>query len=438
MKYRATIAFSNKAATVLGGLLICSFCGWSAQQGAETTAPEDSTAQAPVEVQVARVETIKLQPMLDLVGTIVALPEATAVISPQLGGWVNQLKVVEGQSVAAGEVLIEFDARSAQIAVERAKAVVAEKQAVVDRLKSGYLPEEIAAAQQDASNAAATLEGLKNELTALKKLLDRNEISSVMYETKSKAVESATATLASAQERAKLLEAGTRPEMIAEAQGLLDAAKADAEQAALALQWCSITSPIDGVVVQLLARQGQFFDKAAPMITITDLSNVFVQLRIPSRDFAQVKVGAPVEVQLGSLPGQTFAGTIDRISGQADPLTGNIFVFARVVNNNQLLRPGLSCQARISLPSIANALVVPVAAVADNSGTSVVTIIRDGKAYETAIEVGVETQAYAQVLKGLIDGEVVATAGGVGLPAGCPVKVVTDLARSSEAPKPEK
>ena len=67
--------------------------------------------------------------------------------------------------------------------------------------------------------------------------------------------------MASARERVKLLEAGTRPEMIAEAQGLLDAAKADLEQAKAHLEWCSITSPIDGVVVQLLARKGQFFDR---------------------------------------------------------------------------------------------------------------------------------------------------------------------------------
>jgi RND family efflux transporter MFP subunit len=294
-------------------------------------------------------------------------------------------------------------------------------------LKRGYLPEEIAAARQDAANAQATVDGLRNELTALKDLLDRNEISSVIYDTKSKALESAEAAMAAAQERAKLLEAGTRPEMIAEAQALLDAAQADVEQAELALQWCSITSPIHGVVVQLLARQGQFFDKAVPLARIIDLSEVFVQLRIPSRDFAKVTLGSQVEVSLDSLLAQKFHGTIERISGEADPLTGNVVVFALVKNTDRLLRPGLSCHAQVSLPAITNSLVVPIAAVADHSGTTVVTVIRDGKAYETVIEIGTKTQESVEVVKGLSNGELVATAGGTGLPEGCPVKVVADL-----------
>ncbi len=188
------------------------------------------------------------------------------------------------------------------------QGVVDEKTAAVKRLQRGYLPQEIAGARQDVDKAAATVEGLRNALNALKGLLDRREISAVLYETKAKAVKSAEAAQASAEERLKLLEAGTRPEMIDEAQGLLDAAKADLEQAQLNLQWCSIISPIDGVVVQLLARRGQFFDRAIPLATVMDLSKVFVQLRIPSRVFGKVRVDTPVDVELTSLPGRVFHG----------------------------------------------------------------------------------------------------------------------------------
>lgn len=408
------------------GLILLTVAGCTPKVS-ETATPAESAKPTAVAVQAAEVALTTLHPTLDLVGSIVAIPEKTAVISPQLGGWVNKLNVVAGQSVVQGDALVDLDTRSAEIALQRAKAVVAEKKAAVDRLKRGYLPEEIAAARQDAANAQATVDGLRNELTALKELLDRNEISSVIYDTKSKALESAEAAMAAAVERAKLLEAGTRPEMIAEAQALLDAAQADVEQAQLALQWCSITSPIDGIVVQLLARQGQFFDKAVPLVKIIDLSAVFVQLRIPSHDFARVTRGSQVEVRLDSLPAQVFPGTIERISGEADPLTGNLVVFALVKNTDQLLRPGLSCHALISLPPIKDALVVPISAVADLSGTPVVTVIRDSKAFETKVVLGTETKEIVQVLHGLTKGDLVATAGGTGLPQGCPVKVVADL-----------
>jgi multidrug efflux pump subunit AcrA (membrane-fusion protein) len=396
----------------------------TAPDGASPTT--EATQQPPVSVEVATAEVTTLRPILDLVGQIVAIPEKTAVISPQLGGWVRKLDVVEGQSVKAGDLLVELDTRSAEVAVTRAEATVAEKSAAVKRLKSGYLPEEIAGARQDAGNAAAMVDGLTNELKALKNLLDRSEISPVIYQTKAEAVKSAEAALASAQEKVKLLEAGTRPEMIAESQGLLDVAKADLEQAKLTLNWCSITSPIDGVVVQLLARQGQFFDRAVVLATVMNLDEVFVQIRIPSAQFAKISIGTEIKIELASLPGKTFAGQVTRISGQADLATGNVIVFALVENPDHLLRPGLSCQVHVSLPEVPSALTIPIAAVADNSGTPVVTVIRDSKAYETEVTLGVETSDQVQILSGLKAGDQVTTAGGYGLPEACPV-VVADV-----------
>ncbi len=395
------------------------------RKASETSPTELPSTTPPVAVQIAKAELTTLQPTLDLIGTIVAIPERTAVISPQFGGWVSKLDVVESQSVQADETLVELDPRSAKVMIQKAEAVVAEKNAAVARLKSGYLPEEIAGVKQDADNAAATVDALKNELKALKDLLDRNEISPVLYENKSKALASAEAAFASAQEKVKLLEAGTRPELIAEAKGVLGAAEADLEQAKLTLDWCTITSPVEGIVTQLLARRGQFFDRAVPLATVIDLTEVFAQIRIPSVQFAKVHIGSAVEIELASFPGEVFGGEVTRISGQADPATGNVVVFAKIDNSDLKLRPGLSCLASVSLPEITDALVVPVAAVADNAGTPVVTVIRDAKAYETEVTLGVETKTLVQILSGLSPSDTVTTAGGYGLPEGCPVTITT-------------
>lgn len=390
------------------------------------TVPGDTTVEPepqPVPVQVAKAELTTLHPQLDLVGTIIAIPERTAVVSPQLGGWVEKLAVVEGQTVKAGDLLVQLDARAAQTDVERASAIVAEKESAVKRLKRGYLPQEIETARQDRDKAKAAVDGLRGELAALDDLLKRQEISPVAYETKAKALTAAEAALASADAHLKLFEQGTATELVDEAQSLLEVAQADLEHMKLTLEWCSITSPIDGVVVQLLAHQGQFFDRAVPLATVIDMSNVFVQLRIPSRNFADVQLGTPVDVQLNALPGQAFRGDISRISGQADPLTGNVIVFAKIENEAHLLRPGLSCEVRVSLTVVSQVLTIPVAAVADNSGTPVVTVIRDGKAYETEVQTGIETRELVQVLQGLAAGDIVATAGGYGLPTGTLVTV---------------
>ena len=439
MTWKMTWKVPMRIAAVLvllaGGTACAFWLNAHAIQPIDNPEPDSGTEPAAsVPVRAARVERITLRPTLDLVGTVMAIPERTAMVSPQLGGWVEKLDVrgKAGRSNQETRWCISMtEPRSTDI--QRARAVVAEKEAALKRLKRGYLPQELEVARQDRDKAKATANGLRSEVAALDDLRKRGELSPVQYESKLKAYQSATAALASADAHLKLLEEGTPTELIEEAQAFLEAAKADVEHAELTLEWCTITSPIDGVVVQLLAHQGQFFDRAVPLATVMDLSSVFVQLRIPSRDFGKVRLGTKVDVQLMSIPGRTFPGAIARISGEADPLTGNVNMFALVENKEGELRPGLACQARVWLPEIPNALAVPVAAVADHSGTPVVTVIREGKAFETEVELGAETHQLIQVAKGLSSGDLVATAGGYGLPDGCPVRIVEDLAAAKAA-----
>jgi len=402
---------------------------------ADIAAKSAEPAAAPVSVQAGTVERVTLRPALKLVGAVMAIPEKTAMVSPQLGGWVTELNAHEGQTIKAGEPLVHLDDRTAKTDIQRTSAVVAEKTAALKRLKRGYLPQELEVARQDRDKAKATANGLRSELAALEDLRKRGEISPVQYETKVKDLESADAALASADAHLKLKEEGTPPELLEEAQALLEAARAGEEHAKLTLQWCTIASPVSGVVTLLNAHQGQYFAQAVPLATVMDLSNVFVQIRIPSRDFGKVTIGTKVDIQLTSIPDRTFHGAITRISGEADPLTGNVNMFALVENKEGELRPGLACDVRVWLPEIRDALAVPVTAIGDHAGTSVVTMIQDGKAHETIVELGAETHQQVQVTRGLSAGDVVATAGGYGLPDGCPVRIVKDLAAARVAAK---
>lgn len=333
---------------------------WFWPPPATEQATEEAGPTEAVPVQTAKAELQTLRPSLDLTGILVAVPEKTASVSSQLGGWVEKLGAVEGQHITAGSPIAYLDTRTAKTDLQRTGAIVAEKEAVLARLKRGYLPQEIEAARQDRDKARAAMEALQGEVAALKDLRKRNEISAVQFENKQKLLAQAEAAFAAADAHGKLIEQGTPTELIAEAEAFLTAAKADYEHAQLALEWCEIKSPIDGVIVHLLARQGQFFDRAAPLATVMDLSEVFVQLRIPSSEFARIRQGTPVDVEMTGDRGRKFAGKVARIGGQADLLTGSIDVFVAIKNEvDLLLRPGLSCRARIWLPEIPDAVVRP-------------------------------------------------------------------------------
>ncbi len=407
-------------------LCVIAFAALRLLNPASANSGESSETQSdhPVQVEAAKAQLSTLRPSVDLVGQIIAVPERTAVVSSQAGGWIASVNIVEEQSVRAGTVLVKLDSRLANSDLLRAKATLAEKQATLAKLQKGYLPEEIDAAREARKSAQANADSLRSEVAALQKLLDRHEVSKVQFETKQKALQAAEANLASADANLRLMEHGTRPEAIAEAQAQVDAATADVKTAQLAVDWCTIRSPIDGTVVQLSARLGQYVERAVPLATITNLSTMFVQLRIPSDALAKVNVGTPVDVRVAGFPGMSFTGKVTRRSGEADPLSGDLNMYVAVQNPENRLRPGLSCRAQVWLPPIADALSVPTSAIADHDGTTVVTAIREGKAKETKVTVGVQAEGRSQILSGLSQGDTVATKGGYGLPDEYPVEVV--------------
>ncbi|HEX3601937.1 MAG TPA: biotin/lipoyl-binding protein, partial [Lacipirellulaceae bacterium] len=124
-------------------------------------------------MEAVKAEVSTLHPSLELVGQIIAIPEHTAVVSSQSGGWVASVVVVEEQSVHAGDVLVTLDMRLANSDLLRAKATLSEKKAALAKLQRGNLPEEIDASREARENAKANLESIRTEFSALEELFRR-------------------------------------------------------------------------------------------------------------------------------------------------------------------------------------------------------------------------------------------------------------------------
>jgi multidrug efflux pump subunit AcrA (membrane-fusion protein) len=402
------------------------------RQAAPEEADEDLLPKAPVPVRAVQAEVTTLRPSVDLVGTLVALPECTTTVSPQVGGWVQKVLVVEGATVQAGDELVLLDRRLAEVEVAKVAASVAEKEAVLARLKRGYLPQELEMARQEVRKCQETMDSLRAELAALEPLRQNKEVPELQYQKAASSLHAAEAGHAAAEARLRLLEAGTPREEIAEAESRVAIANAELAAAKLNLELCRILSPTAGTVTQLLARQGTFVERSTPLLTIVDLSRMFMQVRVPSVHMAQLQVGAQVDVRITSNPDAVLRGQVARISGQADPASGDVDAFVLVTNGEGVLRPGLACRGRVWLPDLPDVLAVPVAAVADHAGTPVVTVARDGKAHEIEVQLGVQTLDQVQVTMGLAAGDWVITEGGYGLPENCPVRI------QSESPSAER
>lgn len=268
------------AALAIAVILAAALAGCK-KAASEEHEEDQSLPKEPVAVRAVKAERANLRPSIDVVGSIVPISERTASVSPQVAGWMQKISVVEGEHVRAGQEILRLDPRMAESELAKATASVDEKTAITERLKHGARPEEIEMARHDAHKAQAAMEALRGEVAALKALRASNEVSAVQFQKTGALLQAAEAENASAAVKLKLLQAGTRPEEIAEAEARLAAAKTERAAAKLNLEWCTITSPLDGTITQLTARQGTYVDHTATLATVVDLTRVFMQIRVP-------------------------------------------------------------------------------------------------------------------------------------------------------------
>ena len=399
----------------------CGGCG-----GPDTGSGQSEPAQSPAKVHAATARIETLQPAFESIGTLVPIPEQTVVLSSQVPGQIAELNVEEGQTVEANAAVVRLDTRIAEAELAKARAMLDQARANLSLLERGPLREEVDAIREDARNADATARSAQSKMEALEPLYQKGEISNVQYEQAKSNLEGARALGAAAEAKRKLLEAGTRPETLAEARAQVAAAEAGVKAEELAVGLSLITSPIGGVVTELPVRKGMYVQPGTTLATIMDLTCLFVQFRIPTDQLTNMHDGARVTIGPLSDPNQTYAGSVTRIGKAADAATGDVMGYAVIANPDLSLRPNIGCRVRVELPAIPDALLVPVAAVADRDGEPVITVIRDSLAYETVVKVGVRTRDFAQILSGISEGDTVATEGGYGLPQGCPVRLVEE------------
>lgn len=381
---------------------------------------EDAGSQA-VSVLVAHAKVMTLQPVAELMGTVVAIPERTIELSSQVSGIVKEIVVHEGQSVRSGETILILDDRVATTKLAAATAKVELSRAQLLALERGARVEEIQSARQKEKRVKAREESLRLKHEALEPLHRRHEIPDIKFQQSAAELKQAVAEKEAAAAELRLLEAGTRPERVAEARAMLAVSTAEEATSKLAVELCTVRSLAGGVITKLPIRGGMFVGPSTMLAEIVDLSVVFARVRVPRGAVTEVDIGALAEVRTPTYPERTFGGKVLRIRQEANPETGEVTAFIELKNDDRVLKPGLTCTATVLLPSVPEALAVPAKCVAFRDDQPVVTVIRDGRAYEIEVKLGIETAGHVQVLEGLEPGDVVTVEGGYGLPDGWPV-----------------
>jgi cobalt-zinc-cadmium efflux system membrane fusion protein len=130
-----------------------------------------------------------------------------------------------------------------------------------------------------------------------------------------------------------------------------------------------VRAPIGGTVVERTAANGQFVGpENGPILTIGDLSSVWVQADVFERDLHLIAIGQPAEVTAAAYPDARFTARVARIAAIVDPQTRTAKVRFLVANPGARLKPGMFATISLQQTSAGSALTVPVNAIFVESG----------------------------------------------------------------------
>jgi len=170
-----------------------------------------------------------------------------------------------------------------------------------------------------------------------------------------------------------------------------------------------IRSPFSGTVTEKIALPGMYIMRGDKLLSLTELSTVWMYADVYEKDIASINVGQDVTVTIPSYPGETFNGRIIFISPVVDDATRTVKVRVEMNNADGKLKPNMFVTAVIKAP-LGESLVVPASALLDTGTRKVVYVAQSEDTFvKRDITVGQEAEGFIQVLSGLQPNETVVT-----------------------------
>ena len=259
-------------------------------------------------------------------GIIEAQTENIAVGS-SVSGVVVKVEVVVNKPVKVTDPLFHLDDRALQAELKVRKAAVSAAKAKLAKLKNAPRPEEKPLKEAKIREADANLADLQDQLRRARSM-PKSAIGEEELTRKEQAVNSAKAQLEWAKADYDLLKAGAWKPDLAMAQAEVEQAEAMVQQTEIELDRLIVRSQVDGEVLQVNIRPGEFVGSvpSQPFIVLGNLRKLHVRVDIDEQDIPRFVPGAPARAVLRGTPKREFPLTFVRVEPYVVPkksLTGD-------------------------------------------------------------------------------------------------------------------
>jgi Cu(I)/Ag(I) efflux system membrane fusion protein len=173
-----------------------------------------------------------------------------------------------------------------------------------------------------------------------------------------------------------------------------------------------VYAPGDGIVTMLGAREGMFLAPDMEMMTIADLSSVWVMVDVYEHQIGWLTEGLTAEISVPAWPGKSWEGTVDYIYPELDMKSRTLRVRLEFPNPDMQLKPNMFAEVKIYGGPQADTLQIPAEAlIRTGKRDTVVTALGDGRFQPVDVVVGAQSNGNVEILSGLEEGDEIVTSG---------------------------
>jgi HlyD family secretion protein len=323
-------------------------------------------------------------------------------IGSQITAVVANVPVVEGQTVKAGQTLIELDDRELRAAVTQAEGVVAQAQARLRQMQEVTHP----AAEQTLKQAQATLTSTQNTYDRTVKLSHDGYATRVALDEATRALDVAKAQAKSAEYQVATTQAGGSDYVMADTQ--LSQAKAALASAQSRLSYTLIKAPRDGVLISRNVEAGNTVAPPTVLMVLSPDGEIQLVVQIDEKNLSLVSIGQKALGSADAYAKDTFPAEVFYVNPGIDLQRASVEVKLRVPTPPDYLRQDMTISADIEVARRENAVTLAAGSIYNVSGARpwVLKSVA-GRAKRSDVKLGIVSGGKAEVLTGLEAGELV-------------------------------
>ncbi len=343
-------------------------------------------------------------------GDIRGIIVQTGIIKPQVGavvkigaratGTITKMNVKIGDRVKSGQLIALIDDREIQRAIEQQRASLTAARNTLAQIELTY-PERIREAAANVDYAKRTYE---RETELLKREFTTQD-----------AVDRARSQYDATDAILKRLRSEYETQL-AIAKAHIEDISAQLRQQETKLTYTKIFSPIDGIVADVTAQEGETIVaglQVANLVTVLDPTLLEMWIYVDETDIGNVRVGQPVEYTVDTFTDKVFHGSIEKIYPQP-VVKENIVYYLAIVRvskeDSAFLRPEMTTHIKIITDRKENILVAPNAAIKFELGKQVAyRVVGPNKVEKVDVKTGIRGEDMTEIVSGLSEGDVLAT-----------------------------